>query len=99
MGETRQVRPAPTWRLRGGEMAVLKLGSTGPEVANLQDRLRDLGFAPGPTDSSFGPTTEAAVIAFQTSMGLVADGVVGPLTAAALAPSTPPITGAPAAPS
>jgi hypothetical protein len=65
-------------------MSVLKLGSSGSDVATLQDRLRELGFDPGSTDGSFGPATQAAVIAFQRSRGLQADGVVGPLTAEAL---------------
>jgi putative chitinase len=63
---------------------LLKLGSAGPEVAALQDRLRERGFNPGATDGSFGPGTEAAVIAFQRSEGLLADGVAGPRTLAAL---------------
>src|SRR5690348_17484353 len=39
---------------------------------------------PGNSDGSFGPGTLAAVIAFQSSQGMVADGVVGPNTAGAL---------------
>jgi peptidoglycan L-alanyl-D-glutamate endopeptidase CwlK len=62
-------------------MAVLKLGSAGPRVSALQDRLRHCGFNPGATDGSFGPATEAAVIAFQRSEGLLADGSVGWRTA------------------
>jgi len=76
-------------------MPVLKLGSTGPDLATLQDQLRELGFNPGITDGSFGPATQAAVIAFQSSKGLLADGIVGPDTAAALSPPSPPLPGAP----
>ena len=65
-------------------MTVLKRGSTGLKVATLQDTLRARGFNPGATDATFGGATEAAVIAFQRSAGLLADGVVGPRTAAAL---------------
>jgi peptidoglycan L-alanyl-D-glutamate endopeptidase CwlK len=65
-------------------MPVLQQGSGGPEVADLQDKLRARGFDPGPSDGSFGPGTAAAVEAFQRSAGLGADGVVGPQTAAAL---------------
>jgi len=65
-------------------MTTLRRGSTGPDVATLQDALRARGFNPGATDANFGGGTEAAVIAFQRSEGLLADGVVGPRTAAAL---------------
>jgi putative chitinase len=51
----------------------------------LQGRLRERGFDPGATDGNFGSATQVAVIAFQRSQqGLLADGVVGPRTAAAL---------------
>ena len=65
-------------------MPVLQQGSSGPEVADLQNKLRARGFDPGVSDGSFGPGTAAAVEAFQRSAGLGADGVVGPQTAAAL---------------
>jgi putative chitinase len=71
-------------------MTVLKLGSSGPDVSTLQDRLSELGFTPGATDGQFGPATQAAVMAFQQSQGLLADGVVGPRTAAALGLPSPP---------
>jgi len=63
----------------------LKLDSSGADVKVLQEKLLAAGFNPGATDGEFGPGTEAAVIAFQKSEGLVADGVVGPATAARLA--------------
>jgi peptidoglycan L-alanyl-D-glutamate endopeptidase CwlK len=65
-------------------MSVLKIGSSGPEVAALQAALARHGFDPDGADGSFGPGTESAVKAFQSQAGLVADGVVGPQTAAAL---------------
>src|SRR5438093_1493392 len=70
-------------------MATLKEGATGPEVTKLQEKLKTLGFDPGSVDGEFGPATEAAVIAFQRSEGLLADGIVGPRTQAALALPTP----------
>ncbi len=65
-------------------MSVLRQGSSGPAVKDLQQRLQDLGFDPKGVDGVFGPGTAAAVIAFQQSKGLPADGIVGPLTMAAL---------------
>jgi lipoprotein-anchoring transpeptidase ErfK/SrfK len=59
-------------------------GATGPDVVALQRRLRDLGFwLPEPTGTFDAPTTHA-VVAFQKTLGLERDGVVGPLTRAAL---------------
>src|SRR5688572_10816362 len=66
-------------------MPILKPGSSGPDVKALQQKLKDLGFDPNGTDGNFGPGTKKAVIAFQQSKGLQADGVVGPGTQAALA--------------
>lgn len=40
-------------------------GMTGTKVVALQDRLRTIGFDPGPSDGSFGPATERAVWAFE----------------------------------
>ncbi|HKS11391.1 MAG TPA: peptidoglycan-binding protein [Pyrinomonadaceae bacterium] len=65
-------------------MPVLKRGSSGPDVLTLQSTLQQLGFDPRGCDGVFGPGCEAAVIAFQTSKGLTADGMVGPATMAAL---------------
>ena len=65
-------------------MAVLKRGSSGPDVLTLQSTLKQLGFDPNGVDGTFGPGTEAAVKAFQQSKGLTPDGMVGPDTMAAL---------------
>src|SRR5262245_19361755 len=65
-------------------MKTLKEGSSGSEVRELQTRLKDSGFNPGDIDGRFGPGTEAALIGFQKSGGLVADGIAGPRTLAAL---------------
>jgi peptidoglycan hydrolase-like protein with peptidoglycan-binding domain len=64
--------------------ATLKAGSQGTQVKQLQRALAHLGYAPGTIDGDFGPVTEAAVMRFQTAAKLTADGVVGPLTLAAL---------------
>jgi peptidoglycan hydrolase-like protein with peptidoglycan-binding domain len=61
-----------------------KRPSKGQAVKRLQERLRHLGFDPGPIDGSFGGRTEQAVKAFQAQRGLEVDGIVGPGTWAAL---------------
>ncbi len=65
-------------------MQTLKEESSGPEVRKLQKKLKALGFNPGLIDGRFGPATEAAVIAFQKSEGLLTDGIAGPRTLGAL---------------
>lgn len=65
-------------------MRTLQRGMSGPDVAVLQRKLQDRGFPPGALDGDFGPGTEAAVLAFQRSEAMLADGVVGLRTAAAL---------------
>lgn len=57
---------------------------SGPEVVALQTKLAAEHFNPGTIDGVFGGGTEAALIAFQRSAGLLADGVAGPRTMAAL---------------
>ena len=64
--------------------AILKLNNSGPDVAELQRALQAAGFNPGSIDGFFGNGTEAAVLAFQRSEGLAADGIVGPKTASSL---------------
>jgi peptidoglycan L-alanyl-D-glutamate endopeptidase CwlK len=65
-------------------MATLKRGSKGADVKRLQKALQELGFDPGGVDGDFGGGTEAAVMAFQRSEGLLADGIAGPRTLTAL---------------
>lgn len=65
-------------------MEILQIGTSGARVKALQEALLARGFNPGLLDASFGPGTEAAVIAFQRSEGMLADGIVGPRTAVAL---------------
>ena len=68
----------------GGSRPLLRQGSTGSAVVDLQQRLAAIGFSPGAADGDFGPMTDAAVRSFQRSRGLTADGVVGSSTWAAI---------------
>ena len=70
---------------------LLRVGSRGDDVVELQQKLKDLGADLGTTgakgdgvDGQFGSRTDKAVKKFQADKRLDVDGVVGPLTAAAL---------------
>jgi peptidoglycan L-alanyl-D-glutamate endopeptidase CwlK len=67
----------------------LRLGLEGSDVAALQRALKERGFNPGAADGIFGLGTEAAVIAFQRSIGLLADGIAGPRTLGVLIAGRP----------
>lgn len=58
----------------------LQVGAVGLEVRQLEQRLQQLGFNPGTTDGNFTVATKAAVIAFQQSKGITADGIVNAST-------------------
>lgn len=66
------------------QVAVLKNGSKGSEVREVQRRLKLWGYYNGSVDGVFGAGTRSAVIAFQKKNGLKADGVVGKQTYKAL---------------
>lgn len=55
-------------------------------ILDIQKALKAHGFDPGPLDGERGRKTIAAVTAFQASVGLKADGLVGPATLAKLIP-------------
>lgn len=61
------------WRLTSPPMH-------GGLVRKLQVALKKRGFNPGAIDGIYGPHTEAAVRAYQLSMGLVPDGEAGAVT-------------------
>lgn len=62
----------------------LRVGSKGDLVRELQSKLKELAFDPGPIDGIFGNRTRKAVVKFQESKKLEADGIVGPITLKAL---------------
>jgi len=89
---------------------VLKIGSSGPQISAIQARLNALGYGPLRTDGNFTPQLTAAVEAFQaraahSDLGqagagsaphaLAIDGVVGPMTWAALFAQPVPLVIAP----
>lgn len=63
---------------------VLRQGSNGQAVMDLQTDLNTFNNAGLVVDGAFGPGTRAAVVNFQASQGLVADGIVGLQTSNAL---------------
>ena len=69
-------------------MRDLSFGATGADVLAVKERLLALGYyGSGITAlkrDSFGADTRRAVVAFQAASGLTQDGIVGPLTYAAL---------------
>ncbi|MFL5354550.1 DUF3289 family protein [Archangium sp.] len=68
----------------GGSQEILRLGSSGEAVVDLQGRLLKAGFYKDKIDGRYGAKTVEAVKLFQKSMGLAADGIVGPKTWAAM---------------
>ncbi|WP_017999945.1 N-acetylmuramidase domain-containing protein [Paracoccus sp. N5] len=60
------------------------LGSRGEPVRQAQLQLLALGFDPRGVDGIYGRDTRAAAIAFQKTAGLKQDGIIGPITWAAL---------------
>lgn len=62
------------------ERPLLRLGSNSEAVETLESRLTELGFDPGPVDTSFDGATRAAVLRFQRTAGILVDGIVGPQT-------------------
>ena len=65
---------------------LLRNGCEGADVAEMQGMMLRLGYGLGKwgADGDFGDATEMAVLAWQRACNLEADGVVGPLTLAAM---------------
>lgn len=58
----------------------LRIGSQGSDVVALQTFLKCVGLYAGALDGSFGPMTQNAVIMYQRSRAITADGIVGPMS-------------------
>lgn len=65
-------------------MKPLRQGDIGPEVGALQKKLIAAGYPALKADDHFGITTDQALRAFQRKRGLLADGISGARTQAAL---------------
>ena len=59
---------------------VLRVGSTGSDVSDLQARLTELGYYTGTIDGKYSTGTQSAVTEFQSRNGLTADGTAGAST-------------------
>lgn len=59
---------------------ITRQGSRGPYVCIAQDSLTTLGYDTGGLDGVFGSKTRNAVVAYQNSKSLSADGILGPIT-------------------
>ncbi len=62
----------------------LKMGMSGEDVIELQNKLTELGYYTGKIDGKFGKKTRTALMKFQKAKGLKADGIMGTATMAAL---------------
>ncbi|RKD22368.1 gamma-D-glutamyl-{L}-meso-diaminopimelate peptidase I Metallo peptidase. MEROPS family M14C [Caminicella sporogenes DSM 14501] len=67
-------------------MRILKLGSKGTDVMEIQSLLKKIGYNPGAIDGLFGWQTRQAVINFQKNNNLTPDGIIGPQTYKVLKP-------------
>lgn len=67
---------------------LVKQGMSGDKVLALQTKLKSLGYYNGGLDGNFGSGTLIALIDFQSTNGLHADGVAGPETLQALQSTT-----------
>lgn len=60
--------------------SLIRAGERSHEVADIQSRLRALGYKVEDETGSFGPSTTAAVRSFQQNRSILVDGIVGPHT-------------------
>lgn len=83
------VGPTSVGRAHASEGRVLRQGMHGDDVLALQTELARLGFTDARgqaihADGDFGPTTQTAIQAFQRDHELIADGIAGAATRAAV---------------
>lgn len=86
--------PAPIAPATPQTGTTLKEGDINPQVSQLQERLRTMGYPDGTNgkplgvDGQFGPETRRAVETFQRVNGLAVDGIAGPKTMAMIVEAT-----------
>lgn len=68
---------------------ILKIGSRGETVKNLQTKLKDLGYFHVNPTGYYGDITKNAVIQFQQDNGIIVDGIAGNQTLTALYQASP----------
>ena len=71
-------------RASGGSSSSSSSGTGSGDVADAQRILTSLGYDPGPVDGEMGSKTRNAIQAFQSAVGLVANGQLNPETLSAL---------------
>lgn len=93
VAQTNPVPPNPVLTAPPVQRSILRRGSQGPVVAELQGMLRLLGYYRGPVTGTYDEATAIAVSQFQTAAGLTADGVAGTETWKRLFPEPRAVTG------
>ncbi len=89
--------PKPTATPNLSKARYLKVGMSGSDVRQVQNRLISLGYLSGSADGDFGGATETAVKAFQKKAKIWDDGIAGPDTQEKLFASNAPKAGSVAA--
>lgn len=85
---------AARWKLGDRTLSyTLSAPMSGDDIAELQQRLAELGYDAGRPDGIFAAELDGAVRQFQQQRGLPADGVFGPVTFRELLRLTPMATG------
>jgi len=79
-----QVTPPPPIETQPSPFRELRFGDRGQDVLELQLKLRQAGFDPGPVDGIYGSQTQDAVEQFQEANNLFPDGVASQDTLQAL---------------
>jgi peptidoglycan hydrolase-like protein with peptidoglycan-binding domain len=82
--DNRTSSPASTPANTTSTSEILRVGSQGQAVRNLQNRLRELGYFNATATGYYGDLTRNAVREFQADNGLAIDGIFGPRTQRAI---------------